>query len=65
MGWLHCSTPPSFQSFIHSAIRGEEKCLAKYGSGYKEFMRLVLYKILPFTIIIIEKALAKELVGVS
>ena len=33
---------------IHRAIRDEEKCLAKYGPGYEEYMRLVPYKIVPF-----------------
>ncbi len=41
---------PTFLSIllIHRAIRDEEKCLAKYGSGYEEYMRLVPYKIVPF-----------------
>ena len=33
---------------IHRAIRDEEKCLAKYGAGYEEYMRLVPYKIVKF-----------------
>jgi protein-S-isoprenylcysteine O-methyltransferase Ste14 len=33
---------------VHRAIRDEEKCLAKYGAGYEEYMRLVPYKIVPF-----------------
>jgi protein-S-isoprenylcysteine O-methyltransferase Ste14 len=32
---------------IHRAKRDEEKCLAKYGEGYREYMRLVQYKIFP------------------
>lgn len=33
---------------VHRAIRDEEKCLAKYGSGYEKYMELVPHKILPY-----------------
>ena len=32
---------------VHRAKRDEEKCLAKYGNGYREYMKLVRYKIVP------------------
>jgi 7-dehydrocholesterol reductase len=32
---------------IHRAQRDEEKCLDKYGDGYREYMRRVPYKIIP------------------
>ncbi len=32
---------------IHRAQRDEEKCLDKYGEGYREYMRRVPYKIIP------------------
>lgn len=33
---------------IHRAHRDEEKCLKKYGEGYKRYMAEVKYKIIPF-----------------
>jgi 7-dehydrocholesterol reductase len=33
---------------IHRAYRDQQKCLAKYGAAYEEYMRLVPYKIFPY-----------------
>mmetsp|Transcript_62643 Transcript_62643/g.149421 ORF Transcript_62643/g.149421 Transcript_62643/m.149421 type:complete len:485 (-) Transcript_62643:79-1533(-) len=33
---------------IHRAGRDEEKCLAKYGEYYKEYMKVVRYRIIPY-----------------
>lgn len=33
---------------VHRAIRDEEKCLVKYGEYYKEYMKLVPYKMVPY-----------------
>ena len=32
---------------LNRAKRDEDKCLAKYGDGYKELMRLVPYRVVP------------------
>eukprot|EP00764_Aduncisulcus_paluster_P005831 gnl/Carplike_NY0171/2014_a2715_516.p1 GENE.gnl/Carplike_NY0171/2014_a2715_516~~gnl/Carplike_NY0171/2014_a2715_516.p1 ORF type:complete len:486 (-),score=42.40 gnl/Carplike_NY0171/2014_a2715_516:386-1813(-) len=32
---------------IHRAFRDEQKCLKKYGDGYREYMKIVKYRILP------------------
>jgi 7-dehydrocholesterol reductase len=47
-GWL----PLSYCIFltillVHRAERDEIKCLKKYGDGYREYMKLVPYKIIP------------------
>ena len=32
---------------VHRADRDEEKCVLKYGDGYREYMKMVPYKIIP------------------
>jgi 7-dehydrocholesterol reductase len=32
---------------MHRAKRDEEKCLAKYGKGFKEYMKLVPWRVVP------------------
>ena len=49
---MHSSLPLSYPIFltvllVHRAIRDQEKCVAKYGKGYEEYMQKVPYKIIP------------------
>jgi len=51
-GFLHNKLSLTYPVFltillIHRAHRDEMKCLAKYGDGYKEYMKMVPYKIIP------------------
>lgn len=41
---------PSFLTILllHRAMRDEEKCLKKYGEYYKDYMKLVPYRIIPY-----------------